>query len=112
MLGFLTSVHPITLAFPHSDQTLIKACDLRRHINKVVKIRGWWVTSRTVPTIKGDIMQFITFEDETDIFETVLFPNMYARYSKLFGDRMAFLLTGKVMEDFGAVVLEVKTIGY
>jgi len=108
----LTSVHPITLAFPHPDLTLIKAYDLRKHINKVVKIRGWWVTSRTVPTIKGDIMEFITFEDETDIFETVLFPDVYVRYSKMFSDRMAFLLTGKVVEDFGAVVLEVKKIQY
>ena len=73
MLGFLTSIHPITLAFPNPDSPLVKACDMRKHINEVVKIRGWWVTSRTVPTVKGDMMQFITFEDETDLFETVLF---------------------------------------
>jgi len=110
MLGFLTSIHPISLAFFHADPNLIKAYDLRRHINKVVKVRGWWVTSRTVPTTKGDIMQFITFEDETDIFETVLFTDIYARYSKIFGDRMAFLFTGKVVENFGAIILEVKKI--
>ena len=110
MLGFLTSIHPILLAFPHPAPGLIKARDLRKHINKRVKIRGWWVTSRTIPTIKDELMQFITFEDETDIFETVLFPDIYRRFSKKIGIKEACLLTGRVIEEFGAVVLEVKKI--
>ena len=109
-IGFLTSSHPITLAFPHSPQGIIKACDLRKHINKIVKICGWWVTSKTVPTIKGDPMQFITFEDETDIFETILFPDAYLKFSRMLGTKPAFLITGKVIEEFGAIMLEVKRI--
>ncbi|MGA1826146.1 MAG: DNA polymerase III subunit alpha [bacterium] len=110
MLGFLTSIHPILLAFPQPDQGCVKARDLRKHIKKTVTIRGWWVTSRTIPTIKDELMQFITFEDETDIFETVLFPDIYRTVSKKIGMKEACLLTGRVMEEFGAVVLEVKAI--
>ena len=110
MLGFLTSTHPITLAFPQSAAGSIKACQLKDHIKRMVRIHGWWVTSRTVPTTRGDTMQFITFEDEADIFETVLFPDVYRTYSKIMGLKAAFLITGKVVEDFGAVMLEVKKI--
>jgi error-prone DNA polymerase len=56
-------------------------------------------------------MQFVTFEDETSLFETVLFPAVYSRFYHMPGsDRAAFHLTGKVVEEFGAITLEVKKI--
>ena len=55
-------------------------------------------------------MQFVTFEDETDIFETILFPDAYLKFSRMLETKPAFLITGKVIEEFGAIMLEVKRI--
>lgn len=109
MLGFLTSVHPLTLISPQrTAKGLIKACQLKSHLHQLVSIYGWWVTSRTVPTVKSEIMQFITFEDETDIFETVVFPDVYGQVLRLAGKSLAFQILGRVVEEFGAVILELR----
>ena len=55
----------------------------------------------------GDPMQFVTFEDETGICETVLFPEPYSKFIRFLMIKEAFFITGKVMEEFGAVSVEV-----
>jgi hypothetical protein len=41
---------------------------------------GWLVTGKTVQTKDGDPMKFVSFEDTTGIYETVLFPKVYNRF--------------------------------
>jgi DNA polymerase-3 subunit alpha/error-prone DNA polymerase len=44
-------------------------------------------------------MSFLTFEDETALYETVIFPQVYDRYSSLLFDQLPLLIYGKVCED-------------
>jgi error-prone DNA polymerase len=110
MLGFLSSAHPITLVQRRAAPGVVKINAIARHIGRVVRFWGWCVTSRTVATKYGESMQFITFEDETGIGETVLFPDTYQRFVRQLGRQEAFLVTGKVMEEFGAVTVEVRAV--
>ena len=55
-------------------------------------------------------MEFVTFEDETGIFETVFFPDVYRRYSSLLAWQTAFLVEGRVTEEFDVAVVEVSAI--
>jgi DNA polymerase III alpha subunit len=55
-------------------------------------------------------MQFISFEDETAIFETVFFPKTYTRYSRRLTHHRPYILTGKVDSEFGVVSLNVNGI--
>jgi len=52
-------------------------------------------------------MQFLTFEDETGLVETVLFPQVYRRLAKLLDWNRPFLLRGSVALNYGAASLEV-----
>jgi DNA polymerase-3 subunit alpha/error-prone DNA polymerase len=55
-------------------------------------------------------MSFLTFEDETALYETVIFPKVYDRYSRLLFDQAPLLVYGRACEDNGAVSVEVKKI--
>jgi len=59
-------------------------------------------------------MEFVSFEDETALYETVLFPEAYARFRRLLYGSGPLLLRGLVEEDRGAVTVtleEVSTVG-
>ncbi|MBD3315126.1 MAG: DNA polymerase III subunit alpha, partial [Chitinivibrionales bacterium] len=109
-LGFLTEVHPITLVKTTRPRGAVKIGDLREHIGSTVTFLGWGVTSRTVTTRYGEGMQFFTFEDETGLVETVLFPAAYRRYVRCLGWQEAFWITGRVTQTFGAIVVEVREV--
>lgn len=109
-LGFLTECHPISLLCSMSRRPGSRARDIDRLVGGSVSLFGWCVTSRTVSTETGEAMEFVTFEDETGTFETVFFPEVYRRYSVILSRQMAFLIRGKVTEEFGVAVVEVQTI--
>jgi len=112
-LGFLLSIHPLDLY----QETLkgmryVLAKDLRRHVGRLITITGWLVTGKTVRTKKGDHMKFISFEDTTGIYETVLFPKVYNHYCHILNASRPYILKGKVDEDFGSFNINVQWIGF
>ncbi|MBN1761265.1 MAG: hypothetical protein JW863_23270, partial [Chitinispirillaceae bacterium] len=109
-LGYLTDCHPITLVTANRKRPSLRAVYLDRSIGKKVALHGWCVTSKTVSTATGAAMEFVTFEDETGIFETVFFPDVYARCAMPLSLQSAFLVGGIVTEEFGVAVLEVESI--
>ncbi|KPK29079.1 MAG: hypothetical protein AMK69_07850, partial [Nitrospira bacterium SG8_3] len=68
---------------------------------------GWQITSKTVHTIRGELMKFVSFEDQTGIYETVLFPRVYNRYCHMLNGSRPYILKGKVDEDLGAINITV-----
>ena len=111
-LGFLRKLHPLAL---WKDDVLsvkyrVKALRIADHIGQNVKMVGWQVTQKDVWTKDGLAMSFLTLEDETAIYETVIFPQIYDRYNKLLFDQCPLLVHGRVVNDEGAVSLEVQRI--
>ena len=112
-LGFFLSVHPLDrFEGILKDLDYVKARDLHAMVGKQVTTIGWQVTGKTVHTKDGDPMKFISFEDTTDIYETVLFPKVYDRYCHMLNKTRPYILKGKVEETFGAVNLRVDWIGF
>lgn len=107
MLGFLTLCHPITLVAGRGKVSTVKIQDLGNYIGKSITFCGWCVTAKTVMTKSGDAMQFVSFEDESGICETVLFPDAYKRFIRFLVRQEAFFVTGKVVEEFGALSVEI-----
>jgi DNA polymerase III alpha subunit len=105
MLGFLSSRHPITLLRP-PDSGCPTIRRLRGLVGRSVRFYGWCVTSRTLSTVQGEPMQFVTFEDETGIIEVVLFAPVYRRFSRAVQSREGFCISGRVINDDGAVMVE------
>ena len=110
-LGFLCSRHPLMLFAPRlARHRVIAARDIPRYQGRTVSVIGWPVTAKTVPTHKNDPMQFWSFEDETAIYETVLFPEAYKRYHSSIDRQVPYIVTGKVENDHGAISLSVQRV--
>jgi DNA polymerase-3 subunit alpha/error-prone DNA polymerase len=111
-LGFLRNTHPLVLwkddvmALKHR----IKALHIGEYVGRNVKMVGWPVTKKDVWTKDGLSMCFLSLEDETALYETVVFPRVYERYNRLLFDQQPLLVFGLVSNDEGAVSLEINRI--
>lgn len=108
-LGFLRSRHP--LVFWSAEIMRLKrvrAIDIPLHVDSKIVVVGWQVTQKEVLTFDERVMNFVSFEDETALYETVLFPEVYEKYRTLLFAQRPLLLLGKVADDQGALSLEVE----
>jgi DNA-directed DNA polymerase III PolC len=109
-LGFVLSVHPLAMlgssrrALPCP---LIPAADLPRHVGRKVWLLGWPITRKEVVTKGGEPMEFVSFEDQTAIYETVFFPKAFNRFCQDLDIERAYLLHGGVESEFETVSVTV-----
>jgi DNA polymerase-3 subunit alpha/error-prone DNA polymerase len=112
VLGFLVNHHPLALwrseLSPYRSSSCVTGNLLPRFTGRHVSIVGWLVTRKALLTGKGQAMEFVSFEDETAIFETVFFPEAYQRFGRLLEEDRPFLLKGRVDNDRGALSLQVR----
>jgi DNA-directed DNA polymerase III PolC len=112
-LGFLLSIHPLD-RYKDMLERLdhVKACDLHAHVGENVTTVGWQITGKTVHTVHGHVMKFVSFEDQTGIYETVLFPKVYHQCCHMLNATRPYILKGKVEQAFGAITLTVQGVGF
>ncbi len=134
-LGLLCSRHPLELFRPRVSRfvgrgkfpPLIDSRGLKSPLNlpvpgnrdrawrgkrasKEVSIPGMVIAGKEVKTRKKEYMSFLSFEDEYGVFETVLFPDIYSRFFRLFDEVVVFLVVGRITEEFGVPILEVREL--
>ncbi|MHA7128688.1 DNA polymerase III subunit alpha [Algoriphagus namhaensis] len=103
-LGF-TLESPFDLIKDH-EPSLLLADDLPNMIGKIVTIDGYLVTIKNTGTSNGKRMYFGTFLDARgDFVDTVHFPPVAERYP--FSGPGVYKITGKVMEEFECISIEV-----
>ncbi len=92
-----------------ADARLEKIC--RQRLEKEQR-RGTCLiaASRRLATKAGEIMQFVTLEDEYGLIETVLFPGAYAVLADPVTNPGPFLLTGQVGENHGDIHLVIREV--
>jgi DNA-directed DNA polymerase III PolC len=111
VFGFIVSVHPMSYyrtALRMEDTVFAR--DLGGLVGRRVRVAGIMITAKTVRTRDERLMQFISFEDETAIYETVFFPQQYKRFARVLSSHGPYVLTGKVTEEFGVISLNVSSI--
>jgi DNA-directed DNA polymerase III PolC len=109
-LGLVLSVHPLAMVEPSVGtlpHRVVPASELARHVGHRVWVLGWPITRKEVLTREGKPMEFVSFEDETAIYETVFFPETFQRFCQELDMGRAYLLFGLVESEFGAVSLTV-----
>ncbi|MEP7264694.1 MAG: DNA polymerase III subunit alpha [Bacteroidota bacterium] len=85
----------------------LNAQDLIKHLGKIISITGYLVTRKHTSTKKGLSMAFGTFLDSKGIFfDTTHFPEVFKNYP-FRGRSCCYLVTGKVVEEFGFYSMEV-----
>lgn len=112
-LGFTLSVHPLAQAGPYLKRLphrIVPAAELDRYAGRRVWVLGWPITRKEALTRKRETMEFVSFEDETAIYETVFFPKAYQRFCQEVDMHRAYLLYGDVQIEFGAVSLNVLNV--
>ena len=108
-LDFLVSCHPLTLYRRELARIRhVPAAELARHVGRRVTTVGWLITGKLVETRQGEPMEFLSFEDTTDIYETTFFPRAYERFCRMLTTTKPFVLTGKVEEDYSAITMTVE----
>ncbi len=86
----------------HAMPQFIESDMLKHHEGAPISLLGIKVTAKEVTASTGDIMSFYSFFDRKGIYETVLFPDVYARYREILGLYTAFMVCGTVSYDRGA----------
>lgn len=104
LLGF-----PVTLSMFDLLKTSFRgytAKDLKSHIGQIIKLTGLYVCEKRVNTKNNKKMWFGTFVDaEGYFFDTTHFPNSTPVYP--FRGAGCYLISGKVVEEFGFPSIEV-----
>lgn len=110
-LGTTLTVHPIALWPAAAMRQRVYGSALHLHIGETVNLLGWPIVAKRVVTESEQPMEFVSFEDETALYETVLFPESYRRYhGLLFGGERPLFIRGKVENDRGAITVAVASI--
>ena len=52
-------------------------------------------------------MEFVTFEDQTGLYDATFFPSTYRQYCHLLVPNQAYLVTGLAEEHFATITLTV-----
>ncbi|MDZ7373534.1 MAG: DNA polymerase III subunit alpha [candidate division KSB1 bacterium] len=112
-LGLLISKHPLEL-YRDRLQALrvIPAKDLPRYPGKRVQVAGWLITEKLAKTKEEELMEFVSFEDTTALYDATFFPEAYNRFCYMLSYTRPYLLTGIVEEDFGAFTLTVEKVQF
>ncbi len=111
LFGFPLSCHPLDLCkevlahLPH-----LPAKELALHVGQEVTVVGWLLTEKIISTKKGEPMEFVTFEDQTGLYDATLFPDVYRQYCHLLAPNQAYVVTGRVEEQLSILTLTVKDL--
>ncbi|MFO7768964.1 MAG: DNA polymerase III subunit alpha [bacterium] len=116
-LGCLVSTHPLALCRDAVEEErgrrgppFIRGEELADRAGERVRLAGWMVTAKPVHTVHDEVMEFISFEDATALYEVTVFPAVYRRYASRLLTRGPFVLTGRVEEEWGAVSLTLERL--
>ncbi|MBA7696626.1 Error-prone DNA polymerase [subsurface metagenome] len=109
--GYPISWHPLE---PFQEalkgRMVTPARDIPRRVGRTITLAGVCLTTKTVKTKAGEPMEFLTFEDQTDLFECVLFPTQYRLFNDLVRWERLFLIRGKVEEAWGVYTVTVEKL--
>ncbi len=109
-LGTTLDCHPLELWPRLFAQPRLRARDLERHVGRRIRLLAWPITAKPVLASSEEPMEFVSFEDETAIFEAVLFPDAYKRFRHLLFEEAPLWVEGLVEKDRGALSLTIESI--
>ncbi len=103
IMGFTCREHPLAPYRERLKASGVKiSTDIPRHAGRDIRLAGVIAAGRRIRTEKGQLMQFLTFDDEAGIFEAVLFPDVYQKARFLLNGPGPYLVEGRVENQYGA----------
>jgi error-prone DNA polymerase len=108
--GFPVTSHPLDPFREQLAGRTTPAKDIPRRVGRTLTLTGVCLTTKTVKTRQGEAMEFLTFEDQTGLFECVLFPAQYKLFNDLVRWEKLFLIRGKVEEAWGVYTVTIEKL--
>mgnify|MGYP006279861689 CR=1 FL=1 len=109
--GFPVSQHPLEPYLDVFQGKVKKAQDIDKYLGQTINLLGVFITRKITSTKNRKRMAFVTFEDETDIYECVMFPGVFEAYGDLLNWESLFVLKGKVEEAWGYYTITIQKLG-
>ena len=110
VFGYPISIHPLELYRPMLSKRIGYAKDIPYNVGKSVYLIGVYITSKETRTSNKQTMEFLTLEDETDIYECILFPSVFADFGDMINWERLFIIYGKVEQSFGVCSVNINKI--
>ena len=108
--GYPVSIHPIA-KYRSIVSTRIKyAKDIYQYIGNSIYLMGIYITKKQIVTRDLTSMEFLTLEDETDIYECVLFPEVFKKFGEILNWETFFIIRGVVEISFGVCNVRIEKI--
>jgi DNA-directed DNA polymerase III PolC len=103
ILDMSITCHPIQrLAMGNGH---VKSVELPRLENRRVSIVGFVADRKKIKTSNGKGMVFLTMEDELDMFEVTLFPEVYRRVGERIFRKPILRIEGTVQKEIGGLTV-------
>ena len=110
VFGYPVSIHPLELYRPLLSNRIGYAKDIPQNVGRSIYLIGVCITRKETRTGRKEPMEFLTLEDETDIYECVLFPKVFAEFGDIINWETLFIIRGKVEQSFGVCSITVNKI--
>ncbi len=114
VLGMIVSIHPLEpLKGAMRKARFIQGTEMKHYENKRVRMGGILVSFKPVTTKeKGEPMALISLEDLSGTFDTVIFPEAYAKHALILRARSdgGLCMEGKIQVDHGTCTLVVDRV--
>jgi DNA polymerase III alpha subunit len=104
-LNLTVSGHFLTLFKSPGEVT--QAIKLPHFIGCLVTLTGWIVTTKQTLTQSNRPMKFMTLEDSTALFDTILLPIVYKQFGPLLYDRGPYIIKGRVKKEGRSISITV-----
>ena len=106
ILGLTLELHPAALERARHGGAPNRAADVAQP-GRQLRFWALVVAEKTVRTASGELMQFVSFEDETALCEAVAFPDAYRRRRRPFRIGDLLPVAGRSTRQDGLAMLEV-----
>ena len=108
--GFPIIVHPAARYRSMLSDRIRYAKDIPEYFGRSIYLIGVYITRKESITKTSDPMEFLTLEDETDIYECILFPSVFKEFGDLLHWEKLFIVKGKVEVSFGVYNINIEKI--
>ena len=108
--GYPISLHPLQPYRPIVSKRISFARDIPNKLGKHIYLLGMYITRKETQTSANEPMQFLTLEDETDVYECILFPKVFSEFGDIIHWETLFIIHGKVEQAFGVYNININKI--
>ena len=109
--GYPISSHPLTRYRNLISKKIKCAREIPGYIGKSIYLLGVYITKKETKTKQSEAMQFLTLEDESDIYECVMFPKEFKEFGDLLNWETLFIIRGTVEQSFGVYSVTIEKMG-